>query len=172
MLLRVRHTSGTCSKLCSSPLDFLGATIGTDREVGPAFWVGRPDVIAEQRRRRVRNYARTSSIDKAVDSKCGNRCARLERCWLSSGADDRYSERLYVSGASQRHSGILESHCATRVFPLFLDRHTAQLVEEVGNHREVIRSRPDRRLPERPERDPRPVGMQIEVPHGPTPNHQ
>jgi hypothetical protein len=31
-------------------------------------------------------------------------------CWLSSGADDGYSERLNVSGASQRHSGILERH--------------------------------------------------------------
>ena len=39
-----------CSKLCSSSLDFLGATIGTDREVEPAVGVGRPDVIAEQRR--------------------------------------------------------------------------------------------------------------------------
>jgi hypothetical protein len=38
-------------------------------------------------------------------------------CWLSSGADDGYSERLYVSGASQRHSGILESHCATTHCP-------------------------------------------------------
>ena len=31
-------------------MDFLGATIGTDREVEPAVVVGRPDVIAEPRR--------------------------------------------------------------------------------------------------------------------------
>jgi hypothetical protein len=45
-----RQRPGACSKLCSSSLDFLGATIGTDREVGAAVGVGRPDVIAEQRR--------------------------------------------------------------------------------------------------------------------------
>jgi len=41
---------GSFSKLCSSSPGFLGATIGTDREVEPAAGVGRPDVIAEQRR--------------------------------------------------------------------------------------------------------------------------
>jgi hypothetical protein len=54
-------------------LDFLGATIGTDREVEPTVGVGRPEVIAEQRRA-PSSQLRTnkSRIDKAVGSECGN----------------------------------------------------------------------------------------------------
>ena len=51
-----------CSKLCSSSAKFLGATIGTYREVEPAVRVSRPDVIAEQRRLRARNYTRTHTV--------------------------------------------------------------------------------------------------------------
>jgi hypothetical protein len=54
-------------------LDFLGATIGTVREVESTVGVGRPDIIAEQRRA-PGSQLRTnkSRIDKAVDNECGN----------------------------------------------------------------------------------------------------
>jgi hypothetical protein len=54
-------------------LVFLGATIGTVREVESTVGVDRPDVNAEQRRA-PGSQLRTnkSPIVKAVDSECGN----------------------------------------------------------------------------------------------------
>jgi hypothetical protein len=75
-------------------------------------YIGRPDPTLWRGSggQRARNYARTSRIGRAVDSECGNRCARLGRCWLRSGAT---TATVNVAGTSERHSGILESHFAT-----------------------------------------------------------
>ena len=68
-----RPCPGSCSKLCSSCPVPSGRHTGTDREVESTVKVGRPDVIAEQRRA-PGSQLRTSKsrIDKAVDSECGN----------------------------------------------------------------------------------------------------
>ena len=106
-----RQRPGSCSKLCSSSRGFSGRHYW-HRSRGRARSRGRPP-------RRYRgaaagaeraNYARASRIDRAVDSECGNRCPRLERCWLSSGAT---TVTVSVSGAFERNAGILESHFAT-----------------------------------------------------------
>jgi hypothetical protein len=105
-----RQRPGSCSKLCSSSPGLSGATIGTDREVEPAVGVGRPDVVAEQRR------APSSQLRTNMRHRQGGG-QRMRPPLPSIGAvsvklrrDDGYRD---VSGASERSSGILESHLAT-----------------------------------------------------------
>lgn len=102
---RGRDGAANCAVV---PLEFLGPTIGTDGEV--EFAVGRPDVIAEQRRRA--ELATSNDITHRQDGgqqmrqplpSIGTVLVKLRR-------DDGYRD---VSGVSERHSGILESHLAT-----------------------------------------------------------
>ena len=105
-----RQRPGACSKLCSSSPGFSGRHYW-HRSRGRARGRGRPSPTLSRSSggRRACNYARTSRIDRAVDSECGNRCPRLERCWLTSGA----TTVTVTSQAFPSEIPALESHRAT-----------------------------------------------------------